>query len=257
MSLISDLSESIGTITLTNPTNRNALTKTLIEELISSLGNFRNSMARVVVIRATSDSGVWSSGHDISELLEDPDPLSYSDPFSRVLREIRIFPAPIIAMVHGSVWGGATDLVLSCDIVIGDETSSFAITPANLGLPYSTTGLIRFMNRIPLNLVKEMFFTATPVSAEDAEKWGILNHLVTSDELETFTYNMARIIASKAPLALSVVKEQLRILADADPVTPDVLEQIQELRQKVCMSEDYREGIRAFYEKRKPVFTGK
>jgi methylmalonyl-CoA decarboxylase len=257
MSIISDLSESIGTITLSNPSNRNALTKTLIEELITSLDNFRKALARVVIIRATSDAKVWSSGHDISELVEDPDPLSYSDPFSRALRDIRIFPAPIIGMVHGSVWGGATDLVLSCDIVVGDETCSFAITPANLGLPYSTTGLIRFMNRIPLNLVKEMFFTATPVNAADAEKWGILNHLVTAGDLEKFTYNIARIIASKAPLAVSVVKEQLRILADADPVTPDVLERIQELRDTVCRSEDYREGIQAFYEKRKPVFTGK
>ena len=257
MSIISDLTESIGTITLSSPSNRNALTKALIEKLITSLVNFRNSMARVVVIRANSDARVWSSGHDISELLEDPDPLSYSDPLSHVLREIRTFPAPIIAMVHGSVWGGATDLVLSCDIVIGDETCSFAITPGNLGLPYSTTGLIRFMNRIPFNLVKEMFFTATPVNASDAEKWGILNHLVSAGELETFTYNMARIIATKAPLALSVVKEQLRILADADPITPDVLERIQELRETVLESEDYREGIRAFYEKRKPVFTGK
>lgn len=257
MSIISDLTDSIGTIILSNPSNRNALTKALIEELITSLGNFRNSLARAVVVRATSDARVWSSGHDISELLEDPDPLSYSDPLSRVLREIRIFPAPIIAMVHGSVWGGATDLVLSCDIVIGDETCSFAITPANLGLPYSTTGLIRFMNRIPLNLVKEMFFTAAPVSAADAEKWGILNHLVEASVLEKFTFNMARIIASKAPLAVSVVKEQLQILADADPITPDVLERIQELRQTVFQSEDYREGIRAFYEKRKPVFTGR
>ncbi len=257
MPIISDLSESIGTITLSSPSNRNALTEALIEELIVSLENFRKALARVVIIRATSDAKVWSSGHDISELLDDPDPLSYSDPLSRVLRDIRVFPAPIIAMVHGSVWGGATDLVLSCDIVIGDETCSFAITPANIGLPYSTTGLIRFMNRIPLNLVKEMFFTAIPVNASDAEKWGILNHLVSAVELEEFTYNMARIIASKAPLAVSVVKEQLRILADADPITPDVLERIQELRETVLESEDYREGIRAFYEKRKPVFTGK
>lgn len=112
------------------------------------------------------------------------------------------------------------------------------------------------MKRIPLNFVKEMFFTAAPVKAADAEKWGILNHLVQSDELEEFTYDMARLITTKAPLAVSVVKEQLRILADAF-ITPEIFERIQELRQIAFQSEDYREGLRTFFEKRKPVFTGK
>src|SRR3990172_200951 len=257
MFILSELKESIGTITLNNPAKRNTLVRELIEELITTLENFRKASARVVVLRAPGDSKVWSSGHDVSELLQDPDPLSFSDPLGRALRAVRIYPAPVIAMVHGSVWGGATDLVLSCDIAIGDETSSFAITPVNLGLPYNTTGLTRFMKRLPLNFVKEMFFTAAPIKAADAEKWGILNHLVPASELEKFTYDMAHLIASKAPLAVSLVKEQLNILADAVPITPAIFERIQELRQRVCESVDYGEGIRAFYEKRKPIFTGK
>ncbi len=159
-------------------------------------------------------------------------------------------------MVHGSVWGGATDLVLSCDLILGDETSSFAITPANLGLAFNTVGLLHFMRRLPLNLIKEMFFTAAPVKAEDAAKWGILNHLVPAADLEQFTYDLARLMATKAPLVLSTVKEQLRLLAQAAPLTPETFERVQELRQRVYESADYLEGIRAFGEKRKPVFTG-
>jgi methylmalonyl-CoA decarboxylase len=257
MFILSNLTEAIGTITLNHPSKRNALSKALIEELLTALEDFRKASARVVVIRAASDANVWSAGHDISELPKGQDPLLYSDPLERALRALKAFPSPIIAMVHGSVWGGATDLVLSCDIVIGDETSSFAITPANIGLAYNTTGLLQFMRRLPLNLVKEMFFTAAPVKATDAEKWGVLNHLVTATDLEKFTYDMARLIATKAPLAIAVMKEQLHILADADPITPTVFERIQELRQTVYHSQDYQEGIRAFYEKRKPVFTGK
>jgi len=185
------------------------------------------------------------------------DPLPYSDPFERALRAVKNYPAPVIAMVHGSVWGVATDLVLSCDIAIGDETSSFAVTPANIGLAYNTSGLLRFMRRLPLNRVKEMFFTGSSVKAADAAEWGILNHLVPAAELETFTYDLARLIATKAPLVLTVVKEQLRILTDASPITSDVFERIEALREAVYQSSDYLEGIRAFQKKRPPLFTGR
>ncbi len=257
MFILTEHSDTIGTITLNQPAKRNALSEALVEELITALADFQKAGMRVVVLRAAHDAHVWSSGHDISELPQGKDPLPYSDPFERALRAVKTFPAPIIAMVHGSVWGVATDLVLSCDIAIGDETSSFAVTPANIGLAYNTAGLLRFMRRLPLNHVKEMFFTGMPVSAADAAEWGILNHLVPATELESFTYDLAQRIATKAPLVLSVVKEQLRILADASPITSDVFERIEALREAVYQSDDYLEGIRAFREKRPPVFTGR
>lgn len=257
MFILSEHTNFIGTLTLNQPAKRNALSEALVEKLITALADFQKAGLRVVVLRATRDAHVWSSGHDVSELPQGQDPLPYSDPFERALRAVKAFPAPVIAMVHGSVWGVATDLVLSCDIAIGDETSSFAVTPANIGLAYNTTGLLRFMRRLPLNLVKEMFFTGSPVKAADAAKWGLLNHLVPATELEQFTYDLARRIATRAPLVLAVVKEQLRILADASSITPDVFERIEALRESVYQSADYLEGIRAFQEKRKPAFTGK
>ncbi len=257
MLVLSELTESIGTVILNRPEKRNALSRALIDEVIAALAEFETREARVIILSATTAGGVWSAGHDISELPQGQDPLSYSDPLERLLRNVRRFPSPVIAMVNGSVWGGATDLIMNCDIVIGDENSSFAITPSNLGLPYNTTGLLQFMRRLPLNFVKEMFFTAAPMNAVAAAQWGIMNHLVAANELRSFTYDLARTIASKAPLAVSAAKEQLRALAEAGPITPEVFERIQHLRHEVYSSADYSEGIRAFYEKRKPAFAGR
>lgn len=257
MLVLAELTDDIGTLILNRPEKRNALSSAVIEEFICALAEFETREARVMVISATIAGGVWSSGHDISELPQGHDPLSYADPLERLLRAVRRFPAPVIAMVNGAVWGGATDLIMNCDIVIGDESCSFAITPTNLGLPYNTTGLLQFMRRLPLNFVKEMFFTAAPMNAIAAAQWGILNHLLPAAELRSFTYGLAKTIASKAPLAVAAAKEQLRALAEAGPITPEVFERIQHLRRQVYNSEDYREGIRAFYEKRKPAFAGK
>ena len=81
-------------------------------------------------------------------------------------------------MVHGSVWGGACDLVLACDLVVADETASFAITPAKIGLPYNVVGMLNFMSHLPLAVVREMFFTADPIDARRAERIGLVNRLV-------------------------------------------------------------------------------
>lgn len=247
--IVSELTDRIGTIQFNNPTRRNALSAALLGEFVAALAFFQTKKARVAIIKAGRDDKVWSAGHDITELPQaNRDPLAYDDPLEEALRAIRAFPAPAIAMVHGSGWGGACDLVLACDIAIGDPTSSFAITPANFGLPYNASGVLQFINRIGMNIAKEMFFTAMPIPAERAERVGILNHLVSEAELEPFTYEMADLICTKSPLAIAVIKEQMRILSAAHPTTPETFERIQYLRSQVYQSRDYQEGITAFLE---------
>ncbi len=249
--------DNIGVVTLRNPAKRNALSHDMMLALTEAFGRLAAAKIRVVVLQADSGSKVWSAGHDISELpTGGTDPLCYADPMEGTLRAIRMFPGPVVAMVHGSVWGGAFDLVLSCDMIFADETATFAITPVNLGLPYNTTGLLHFIGRLRLNVVKELFFTAAPIKADLALEWGIINHLVPSLELEAHTMEIARDMAKKAPLAMAVIKEQLRVLCDYQPIAAQTFERIQDMRRKVYESADYREGIAAFNEKRKPLFSG-
>jgi methylmalonyl-CoA decarboxylase len=247
----------VGIITLDDQRRRNAIGAQLADGVVTALRSLHDQDVRVIVLRAAPGMDVWSAGHDIHELPRGQrDPLGYNDPLEELLRAVRTFPAPVIAMVHGTVWGGALDLVLSCDLVVADDTASFAITPANLGLPYNITGLLHFMGRLPVNLIKELFFTAAPIDARKAKEWLVINHLVAPDRLEAFTLELAATMATKSPLAMAVIKEQLRVLSDYQPIGAQVYERIQGLRRQAYDSQDYLEGLDAFAQKRQPIFRG-
>ncbi|MEI6206114.1 MAG: methylmalonyl-CoA decarboxylase [Desulfuromonadales bacterium] len=256
--IISSYDNHVGTITFNNAETHNSLSNALLGELIDALQKCVKRKVRVVILRAERGVKVWSSGLDISELpVSGRDPLSYNDPLELALREIQKLPVPVIAMIEGSVWGGACDLSLICDIAIGCPTASFAITPAKIGVPYNSSGIMHFINVVGPRIAREMFFTAKPVTADRALRIGILNHLVPTEVMEQFTHEMAHQMAENSPLAISVIKEQLRLLANSHPLSPDTFERIQGLRRKAYDSVDYLEGKKAFFEKRKPNFKGK
>jgi methylmalonyl-CoA decarboxylase len=175
----------------------------------------------------------------------------------KVIRAIMEFPAPVIVMAEGSIWGGACNIAFVCDIVIGTKDTCLAITPAKIGVPYNTSGILQFLDIIGAHTAKEMFFTAEPIPAEKAYTLGILNHIVPPEEIEEFTINLAKKIIANSPLSIRVIKEQLNILGNATPLSPQTFEHIDMLRRVAGTSKDYLEGLNAFYEKRKPDFKGK
>ena len=256
--ILTEKRDSTGIITLNHAEKRNALSETLIEEITSALEGFRALEIRAVVLRAQPGIKVWSAGHDVNELpLRGRDPLGWNDPLRILIRSIQEFPAPVIGMIEGSVWGGACEVAMACDILIATPEAAFAITPAKLGVPYNLGGLMTLINMIPLPIVKEMLFTAQPLPAEQALNLGIINYIKANDEIESFVFDMAQRIANNSPLSISSMKDSLRLLSSAHAVTPDLFEKIQGMRRIVYDSEDYQEGIRAFREKRKPRFMGK
>lgn len=252
------ITEKIGEINLNHPAKHNALSTALIDELCAALEEMLLAQVRVVILRAQAGTKVFSAGHDIKELpTNGRDPLTYDDPVRRVIRMIELFPAPVIAMVEGSVWGGACELVMSCDMIVASEDSTFAVTPAKLGMPYNMSGVQNFLNAGGMPLCKEMLFTAQAIGVQRLVMRGIVSHAVPRSELEPLTRTIAEQIAKNSPLVISLLKEELRLLSASHNLRPETFERVQAMRRQVYDSEDYQEGIRAFFEKRAPHFEGK
>ena len=251
------IEDSIGTITMNHRKKHNALGEAIIGEIITALSDCKRDKARVVILRAPDGVKVWSAGHDVKELPPTRrDPLGWDDPLRHLIRELESCPMPVIAMIEGGVWGGACEVALACDIVVATTNTTFAITPAKLGVPYNITGVLNFMNAASRPIVREMAFTAQPISAARAERLGMINYVVEKEDLEQRVHELARQIAENAPLSIAVIKEELRLMESAHSVTPLMFERIQGLRRVVYDSDDYKEGLTAFLEKRKPNFTG-
>ncbi len=256
--ILHEIVDQIGIVTMNNDRKLNALGSELVQGILDSLDRFETLEIRAVILRAVPGAKVWSAGHNIKEIpLDGQDPITWNVPFEKLLHRVRNFPMPVIGMIEGSVWGGACDLAMTCDILVGTTAATFAITPAKLGLSYNAAGVNHFLGVLPIHIIKEMLFTAQPLSAEDAYRLGLLNRLVAPDVIEKATMGIARDIASRAPLAVRVLKKEMQRLTAGPGISPDDFEEIQDMRREAYRSNDFKEGIRSFFEKQNPVFAGK
>lgn len=249
---------SIGTLTLNAPERHNALSAALIHDLCAGLEEMQKEQVRVVILRARAGCAVFSAGHDVRELpTRGRDPLTYDDPLRCAVRSIETFPAPVIAMVEGSVWGGACELVLSCDVIVAADDCTFAMTMGKMGVPYNISGVQNLLNTCGMPLCKEMLFTGRSMPVKRLVDQGIVSHAVPRARLETVTQTIADQIAKNSPLVVGLLKEELRLLSGSHNLEPETFERVQAMRRRVYDSADYQEGIRSFFEKRSPRFQGK
>lgn len=259
--------DTLAFITIRNPKKRNALSKELCKELIEAINLCAASNTRVIVLKVPKTYKVWSSGLDMSEFpLEQTkrykdffDPLSPKSALSELIRSIEQYRGIVAAQVSGSVWGGATELIAACDLAAGNLNSSFALTPAKIGLPYSTKGIARLVNKIGSAIAKELFYTAKPIKAKKAYACGLLTHLSNTSSysaLEKLTTKLASDISKLSPAVLSTLKEQFAFIDKAQLGKTRKIEaqKIENLRRKTFACGDFEKGIRAFLNKTKPYF---
>ena len=257
MSLVSIVDDAgVRTITLTHQDRRNALGHALLGELLPAV---EGAACRALILRAEPGVTTWSAGHDIDDLpVDGSDPLAWTSPVEHLVRAVRAAPFPVIAAVEGGAWGAACNLAFACDLIVATRSAQFAITPAKLGVPYHSEGVAQFLSAVSAPVARAMFFTAEPLWADSPQLADTVYAVVeTSDDLTAEALRLARRIASLAPLSICAVKAEINALTDGRPLTADTFEHLTALRRSAWASQDFREGLAAFRERRDPDFSGR
>jgi enoyl-CoA hydratase/carnithine racemase len=255
--LLDEPAPDVVRLKISNPGKRGALDHEILDTLAETLGRLE---ARCVVI--TGDGPVFSAGYDIGNFDED----SFSDqaeklvahPFTEAIDAIDAYPYPVLAQINGHAIGGGLEVAVACDMRIAARRVRMGMPPAKIGLIYSHTGLHRFVEVCGLANTNELFHLGRNVETERAYEMGLVNWVVEPDELEERTVEIAGEIGANAPLSLAGNKRALRELRAASlRLDPETERELVELRASCFLSEDFREGIRSFAEKRPPRWTGR
>jgi enoyl-CoA hydratase/carnithine racemase len=267
--LIDAPSAGVVRLTISNPAKRNALDHPILDAITATLGELAPAPAgapapseggaRCVVI--TGAHGMFSAGYDIGEIpeaeFEERAERLVAHPFTEAIDALEAFPYPTLAVLPGHTIGGGLELALACDLRVAKDGVMLGMPPAKLGLVYSHTGLRRFIDAIGAARTRELFLLGRYVDAATALAWGLVNRVASAAELDAVALDVASELAGNAPLAQVGNKRVIAALLSAEGELPaDVEEELIELRRASFASQDMREGMRAFAEKRPARWRG-
>lgn len=251
------LQDEIATITLNRPKALNSMNDALVRELHDALDQAEaDKSVRVIVL--TGAGRAFCAGGDLAYLRELKSPIdarSFIVAVGKLAEKIMRLSKPVIAMVNGVAAGAGFNLALACDIIYSAKSARFAQSFAKVGLVPDCAGMYLLPRVVGKHKAKELMFTADLIGAEEASRLGLVNALADDDKLLEETYAFAEKLKQSAPLALTLIKSTVN---RADTLTLDSLLEQEAHMQTVCMqTNDHKEGVAAFLEKRPPAFTGK
>jgi len=252
-----EVTDAVATIALDEPETRNALSDALLDDLLAALGAARDDGGvRCVVLASTHDT-VWSSGGDLASFAADV-PLvrrhAANDRFPRLFTLIGQLGKPVVCAASGHVLAGALGLALACDLVIASERASFGTPEINVGLfPFMIGALIG--RNIARKKMYELLLLGERVDAHEALRLGLCNRVVAAEEFDEAVAEWAGRLASKSPLLMKMGKDAL--FASQDMELAQALDYLRAQLSIALCSDDAREGVAAFLERREPVWTGR
>jgi enoyl-CoA hydratase/carnithine racemase len=249
--------EGVLRLTISNPAKRNALDHEILDGIAHAV---READARCIVL--TGADGMFSSGYDIGEIPEDVFAQEaeklVAHPFTSAIEALDATDLATIAALPGHTIGGGLELALACDLRIAADGIKLGMPPAKLGLVYSHTGLRRFIDIIGVARTRELFLLGRNIEARRALDWGLVNEVVIGSDLQDVALDWATELAANAPLSIQgnkrVIRELLRAQGELDP---DIERELIALREACFASEDMKEGVRAFGEKRPARWQGR
>lgn len=252
--------EAVARLTLNNPDKLNPLDHEVLDAIAATLPELADGIeTRCVVI--TGRGRAFSAGYDIGGIddasFEQEAEALVAHPFHAAMEAVSAHPYPVLAAINGHCLGGGLELAVRCDLRLCAAGAKLGMPPAKLGLIYGHTGLERFIDVIGVAYTRELFLTGRNLDADRAESIGLVNWIADDDEVEAASIELAAEIAGNAPLSMTGNKAAIETLARFARVTPEQERELIELRQSCFASEDFREGIRAFAEKRKPRWQGR